>query len=180
MGAPIYEVVVIGSGPAGQKGAINAAKLHKRVALIDRRPMLGGVSVHTGTIPSKTVREAILHLTGFTERTFYGRDYSLKENISVQDLAFRVNTIVERETQVIHAQLKRNGVAVFEGTARFTDPHTVEVANDDRPVTLNAERVLIACGTRPCRPRIFPSTATASSTPISFIPCRASPSERSS
>ncbi|HKD43922.1 MAG TPA: Si-specific NAD(P)(+) transhydrogenase [Myxococcaceae bacterium] len=156
MGAPIYEVVVIGSGPAGQKGAINAAKLHKRVALIDRRPMLGGVSVHTGTIPSKTVREAILHLTGFTERTFYGRDYSLKENISVQDLAFRVNTIVERETQVIHAQLKRNGVAVFEGTARFIDPHTVEVANDDRPVTLNAERVLIACGTRPCRPTDIP------------------------
>ena len=115
MGAPIYDVMVIGSGPAGQKGAINAAKLHKRVALIDRKPMLGGVSVHTGTIPSKTVREAILHLTGFTERTFYGRDYSLKENISVQDLAFRVNTIVERETQVIHAQLKRNGVAVFEG-----------------------------------------------------------------
>jgi len=156
MGAPIYEVVVIGSGPAGQKGAINAAKLHKRVALIDRKPMLGGVSVHTGTIPSKTVREAILHLTGFTERTFYGRDYSLKENISVQDLAFRVNTIVERETQVVHAQLKRNGVAVFGGTARLIDPHTVEVANDDRPVTLSAERVLIACGTRPCRPADIP------------------------
>src|SRR5260370_15646823 len=84
--APPYDLVVIGSGPAGQKGAIAAAKLGKRVAVIDRSGMIGGVGVHTGTIPSKTVREAILQLTGFTERAFYGRDYSRKENISIQDL----------------------------------------------------------------------------------------------
>jgi NAD(P) transhydrogenase len=119
------------------------------VAVIDRRGMIGGVGVHTGTIPSKTVREAILQLTGFTERAFYGRDYSRKENISIQDLAFRVASIVERETQVIRAQLKRNGVAVFEGEARFLDPHLLEVQRDDGAITLGAEHVLIACGTRP-------------------------------
>ncbi len=149
MGAPTYDLVVIGSGPAGQKGAIAAAKLRKRVAVIDRKRMIGGVCVHAGTIPSKTVREAILHLTGFTERTLYGRDYSRKENISIQDLAFRVGSIVERETQVIRAQLKRNGVAVFEGDARFLDPHALEVQSDDGAITLRAEHILIACGTRP-------------------------------
>jgi NAD(P) transhydrogenase len=149
MGIPTYDLAVIGSGPAGQKGAIAAAKLRKRVAVIDRRRMIGGVCVHTGTIPSKSVREAILHLTGFTERTFYGRDYSRKENISVLDLGFRVSSIVERETQVIRDQLKRNGVAIFEGDARFLDPHLLEIQGDDGPMTLRAEQILIACGTRP-------------------------------
>src|SRR6202158_4155033 len=104
MGEIPYDLVVIGSGPAGQKAAVCAAKLRKRVAVIDRPRMIGGVSVHAGTIPSKTLREAILHLTGFTERTFYGRDYSLKENITVQDLTTRVDMIVSRETEVIRAQ----------------------------------------------------------------------------
>ena len=81
-----YDLVVIGSGPAGQKGAIAAAKLRKKVAVIDRHGMVGGVCVHTGTIPSKTLREAILYLSGFQQRTFYGRDYCLKDQIAVQDL----------------------------------------------------------------------------------------------
>jgi NAD(P) transhydrogenase len=144
-----YDLVVIGSGPAGQKAAVCAAKLRKRVAVIDRPRMIGGVSVHAGTIPSKTLREAILHLTGFTERTFYGRDYSLKDKISVQDLAFRVNGLVERETQIIRAQLKRNEISIFEGTARFRDPHTLDVEGPTGPYTLSGEHILIACGTRP-------------------------------
>src|SRR4051812_18647790 len=90
-----YDLVVIGSGPAGQKGAIAAAKLGKRVAVIDRRPMIGGVSLHTGTIPSKTLREAALYLSGFQQRTFYGQDYALKEKIAVSDLTFRVQKVVE-------------------------------------------------------------------------------------
>jgi len=146
---PYYDLVVIGSGPAGQKAAVCAAKLRKRVAVIDRPRMVGGVSVHTGTIPSKTLREAILYLTGFAERTFYGRDYSLKDKISVQDLAFRVTGLVERETQIIRAQLKRNEIAIFEGSARFRDPHTLDVEGPTGPFTLSGERILIACGTRP-------------------------------
>src|SRR5437016_8915976 len=118
-----YDLVVIGSGPAGQKGAICAAKLRKKVAIVDRGQRLGGVSLNTGTIPSKTLREAILYLTGFRQRTFYGRDYSLKDEISVSDLAFRVNAVKARELEVIRAQLKRNHVAIVEGTAKFADPH---------------------------------------------------------
>ena len=144
-----YDLIVIGSGPAGQKAAISAAKMGKRVALIDRNTTIGGVCVHTGTIPSKTMREAILYLTGFTERTFYGRDYRVKEQISVQDLTFRVEAIVSRETEVIRAQLKRNRVTLIDGTARFADANTLEVQNANGTVTVAGDYILIACGTRP-------------------------------
>jgi len=144
-----YDLIVIGSGPAGQKGAICAAKLRKRVAVIDRRLMMGGVCVHTGTIPSKSVREAIFQLTGIAVRAFYGANYRGNGDISLQDLAFRVNAIVSRETEVIRAQLKRNGITVFQGSARFADPHTIEVNGESDKVTLRGENVLIACGTRP-------------------------------
>ena len=146
-----YDLVVIGSGPAGQKGAICAAKLRKRVAVIDRRMMIGGVCVHTGTIPSKSVREAIFQLTGLAVRTFYGNSYRGNGDISLPDLAFRVNTIISRETDVIRAQLKRNGVAVYQGTAEFVDPHTIQVNDESDKVLLRGENVLIACGTRPAR-----------------------------
>ncbi len=144
-----FDLVVIGSGPAGQKGAICAAKLRKRVAIIERKGMMGGVCVQTGTVPSKTLREAVLYLTGFQLRTFYGRDYTLKERVSVQDLAFRVQAVVTRETEVIRAQLKRNEVTTFEGTARFVDPHTVEVVADGGSTLLRGDYILVACGTRP-------------------------------
>ena len=125
-----FDLVVIGSGPAGQKGAICAAKLRKRVAVIDRTFMLGGVCVHTGTIPSKSVREAIFQLTGMAVKKLYGSNCRGTRDISLQELAFRVTTIVKRETDVIHAQLRRNGVAIFQGTAEFADPHTVEVQGE--------------------------------------------------
>jgi len=143
-----FDLIVIGSGPAGQKGAIAAAKLRKRVAVIDRTLMMGGVCVHTGTIPSKSVREAIFQLTGLTVKTFYGNNYRGTRDVSVQDLAFRVNAVIARETDVIRAQLKRNGVTVFQGTAQFADPHTVEVQGESAKVTLSGENILIACGTR--------------------------------
>src|ERR1700684_3693314 len=98
-----YDLVVIGSGPAGQKGAIAAAKLGKRVAVIDRLDMLGGVCIHGGTVPSKTLREAILHLTGFRHRSFSGSDYVVKDRISIRDLGARVSQAVERETGVVGA-----------------------------------------------------------------------------
>ena len=98
-----YELVVIGSGPAGQKAAINAAKLGKRVAVIERAGMVGGVSVHGGTIPSKTLRDAILYLTGFNERSFYGQDYRLRDRISREEIASRVRMIVTRETNLVRS-----------------------------------------------------------------------------
>lgn len=150
MAAPHYDLVVIGSGPAGQKGAIAAAKLRKRVAVIDRREMVGGCSLHLGTIPSKTMREAILYLTGMRQRTFYGADYRAKEDISAADLSQRVDVVLEREIDVVKAQLRRNGVTTVNGMARFADAHTIEIEASDGTLTqISADTILIACGTRP-------------------------------
>jgi len=146
-----FDLVVIGSGPAGQKGAICAAKMRKRVAIIDRPLMIGGVSAHTGTIPSKSIREAIFQLTGNAVRAFYGDSYRGKNDITIQDLSFRVKAIVSRETDVIRAQLKRNGVSLFQGTAQFVDPHTIEVQGATDKITVRGDQILIACGTRPAR-----------------------------
>jgi NAD(P) transhydrogenase len=117
-----YDLAVIGSGPAGQKSAIAAAKLGKKVAVIDRKEMVGGVCLHTGTIPSKTLREAILYLSGFRERTFYGKDYSVKENIAVSDLSFRVQAVLAREVETIRAQLKRNHITRSTGRRSSRTP----------------------------------------------------------
>jgi NADPH-dependent 2,4-dienoyl-CoA reductase/sulfur reductase-like enzyme len=144
-----FDLVVIGSGPAGQKAAIAAAKIRKRVAVVDRQTTLGGVSVHNGTIPSKTFREGVLYLTGFRERTFYGRSYSLKERISAQDLSFRVRAVVAKEIEIIRAQLMRNDVVLLDGSARFVDPHTLEIQGIGAPTTVRAPNIVIACGTRP-------------------------------
>jgi NAD(P) transhydrogenase len=151
-----YDLIVIGSGPAGQKGAICAAKLRKRVAMVDRTLMMGGVCVHTGTIPSKSVREAIFQLTGIAVRTFYGSNYRGNGDVSVLDLASRVTNIVSRETEVIRAQLRRNGVAVYQGLAHFADANSIEVNGESEKVTLRGEHILIACGTRPARSSDIP------------------------
>jgi NAD(P) transhydrogenase len=144
-----YDLVVIGSGPAGQKGAICAAKLRKKVAIIDRQRTIGGVCVHTGTIPSKMLREAILYLSGFRQRTFYGRGYVVKDRILMSDLVFRAQSVMTREVEVIKAQLRRNFVTTLEGDARFKDPHTLEIHNEDGVQLVRGENILIACGTRP-------------------------------
>src|SRR6266481_5748969 len=151
-----YDLVVIGSGPAGQKGAICAAKLRKKVAIIDRERFIGGVCVHTGTIPSKMLREAILYLSGFRQRTFYGRGYVVKDRIAMSDLVFRAQSVMSREVEVIKAQLRRNYVATFEGEARFIDPNTIEVRSDDGSHLLRAHHTLIACGTRPAHSADIP------------------------
>ena len=123
-----YDLVVIGSGPAGQKAAIAAAKNHRRAAVIDRTTMIGGVCVHTGTIPSKAVREAIFQLTGPAVKALYGDRYKGSEDISIKELSSWVKDIIARETQVIRAQLKRNGVAVYQGRScrRTIHPNRVE------------------------------------------------------
>lgn len=149
MQANEFDLIVIGSGPAGQKGAICAAKLRKKVAIIDRERTIGGVCVHTGTIPSKMFREAVLYLSGFRQRTFYGRGYSLKDRIEMADLVFRAQAVMSREVEVIKAQLRRNYVTTYSGDAHFVDPHTIEINNSEGRQHIRGEHILVACGTRP-------------------------------
>jgi NAD(P) transhydrogenase len=156
MEANEYDLVVIGSGPAGQKGAICAAKMRKKVAIVERQRTIGGVCVHTGTIPSKTLREAVLYLSGFRQRTFYGRGYVLKDRIAMSDLIFRAQAVMTREVEVIKSQLRRNYVNMFEGEAHFSDPHTIEVKNGEGSQVLHGNNVLIACGTRPAHSSDIP------------------------
>lgn len=148
-----YDLLVIGSGPGGQKAAIAGAKLGKRVAIVEKKHMVGGVCINTGTIPSKTMREAILYLTGLNQRELYGHSYRLKEDITVSDLNARTHHVIGREIDVIRNQLGRNHVTMLSGTARFKDPHTIIVSDEaatDRTVT--AGHVVVAVGTRPARP----------------------------
>src|SRR3954468_9490644 len=116
-----YDFIVIGSGPAGQRAAIQGAKYGRRVAVIEQREIVGGNCVNTGTIPSKTMREAVLHLSGFQYQGIYGINYHVKENITMADLGFRVNQVVKTEVDVTQAQLARNGVEVTYGRASFLD-----------------------------------------------------------
>src|ERR687898_2415711 len=145
-----YELLVIGSGPAGQKAAIQGAKLGRRVALVERRE-LGGVSVNWGTIPSKTLREAIVYLTGLSQRATYGQSYRVKEEITVEDLRLRTRAVIDREVDVVRDQLMRNHVQILHGSARFLDSHTVAVSGDEE-LQLTGERLVIATGTRPAHP----------------------------
>ena len=148
-----YDLIVIGSGPAGRRGAIQAAKLNKRVLVVERGKRVGGVSVHTGTIPSKTLRETVLNLTGWRERGFYGRAYRAKQHIGAEDLRRRLAITLDHEVDVLEHQFARNSVETVEGVARFTDPNTVEVqgARGDA-IIYTADRFLIAVGTKPFRP----------------------------
>jgi NAD(P) transhydrogenase len=148
-----YDLLVIGSGPGGQKAAIAAAKLDRRVAVVERPSMLGGVCVNTGTIPSKTLREAILYLTGAGQREIYGQAYRVKDDITVADLTARITHVVSRENDVVRSQLARNRVTIIQGMGYFVGPHSIEI--DDlggRTRKVTAEKIVIATGTRPARP----------------------------
>jgi NAD(P) transhydrogenase len=148
-----FDLVCIGSGPAGQRAAIQAAKLGRRVAVIDRRETLGGVCTNTGTIPSKTLREAVVFLTGMSQRGIYGQSYQVKDDITSEDVFARIQHVVQREIDVVRSQLGRNKVQVLSGHGRFLDPHAVCVesaSGEERRVT--ASRIVIATGTRPARP----------------------------
>ena len=152
-----YDFLVIGSGPAGQRAAIQAAKLGHRAAIIERRPVVGGVSVHTGTIPSKTLREAVLYLTGWDQRGLYGRSYRLKRDLQIEDLTTRLDITLRHEIEVMEHQLMRNGVTVIEGTASFLDPHRARVEKASGNVEeYTADKFLIAVGSRPARPEGIP------------------------
>jgi len=152
-----FDFIVIGSGPAGQRAAIQAAKLGKKTAIVDRKVMLGGVSVHTGTIPSKTLREAALYLSGWDQRGLYGKNYRLKPDLTIRDLQHRLNITLSHETDVIQNQLSRNGVQIIEGTAEFQDDRTITVTDDTNiQENYQADRFLIAVGSRPFRPDTIP------------------------
>ncbi len=148
-----YDMLVIGSGPAGQRAAIQSAKLDKRTALIERKAVIGGVCTNTGTIPSKTLREAVIYLSGYRLRGIYGESYTVKQNITIEDLLFRTDHVIRHEIDVTRHQLQRNGVEVINAEADFVEPHTLRLTmvghSGERVVT--AENILVAVGTEATR-----------------------------
>lgn len=148
-----FDLLVIGCGPAGQRAAVQAAKIRKRVAIVDEREVVGGVCVNTGTIPSKSFKEAVVYLSGYRQRNIYGAGYRVKNEIQMSDLTFRCNRIMQTEIEVIKAQLQRNHVEVINGHARFVDEHTVEIVSALGMSTIRtAEKFVVAVGARPHRP----------------------------
>jgi len=153
----IYDLVVIGSGPAGRRAAVQAAKLGKSVLVIENMLRVGGVSVHTGTIPSKTLRETVLNLSGWRERGFYGAAYRVKKDIEGKDLGARLSKTLDYEIDVLEHQFARNGVQTLGGMARFLDPHRIAVTQPDgNEQIVEGRRIVIAVGTMPHRPDHIP------------------------
>lgn len=152
-----FDLLVVGSGPAGQKAAICGAKLGKKVALIERqRELVGGVCLHTGTIPSKTLREAILFLTGFRQRDVYSERYRQKRQISMGELRRKLAQVSRNEWQVIQDQFDRNNIEIHLGEASFVDPHTMNIVHGSECVRVEADKIVLACGTKPSRPSHIP------------------------
>ena len=160
MSAVQYDLIVIGSGPSGQRAAVAASKMGKRVALVEARTVVGGVCLNTGTIPSKTMREAVLHLSGYNYRAIYGTNYRIKEKITMADLAFRVQSVIKNELDVTEAQLSRNGIDVVHGIGSFIDPHQILVHGPQNETTLEAEHIIVAVGTKPATSANVPLNGT--------------------
>ena len=152
-----YDLIVVGSGPAGRRAAIQAAKLGKKVLVVEKGSRVGGVSVHTGTIPSKTLRETALNLTGWRERGFYGRSYRVKQEISADDLRRRLLITLDHEVDVLEHQFARNRVQHIRGQAQFVDAETLEIQKTDGEIVrFQARAILLAVGTKPFRPAHIP------------------------
>jgi NAD(P) transhydrogenase len=151
-----YDLIVIGSGPAGQRAAIQAAKFGKHVALVEKLEVVGGVAINTGTIPSKTIREAVLHLSGFYYQNIYGVNYRVKEQITIADLSFRAQHVIKTEIDVIRAQLSRNGIEIFTGTASFLDPCHIRVVGSRNQSEYEAANTIIAAGTKAATSALVP------------------------
>jgi len=152
-----YDMIVIGSGPSGRRAAVQSAKIGKSVLVVEKGRRVGGVSVHTGTIPSKTLRETVLNLSGWRERGFYGRSYRVKQDIDAGDLMMRLRKTLDHEVEVLEHQFSRNAVKSTRGEGRFIGPHEIEVtAADGETRIYSAANILIACGTRPFRPDYVP------------------------
>jgi len=151
-----FDLIVIGSGPAGEKGAAQAAYFGKRVALIERAPHVGGAGINTGTVPSKTLREAALYFSGLEQRGLYGIDYSLKENISVADFMHREHVVVEKERKIIEHNLQRHKITLMYGAASLKDAHIVRVTASDGVTEISGDIILIATGSSPYHPPEIP------------------------
>jgi NAD(P) transhydrogenase len=151
-----YDLIVLGSGPAGQRAAIQAVKFGKRAALVEKLEVIGGTAINTGTIPSKTIREAVLHLSGFHYQGIYGVNYRVKEQITMADLAFRAQHVIKTEIDVIRAQLSRNGIEVFTGMGSFVDSHHIRVVGLRGQADYEAANIIIATGTKPASTSLVP------------------------
>ncbi len=152
-----FDLIVIGSGPAGEKGAAQAAYFGKHVALIEKESFLGGAAANTGTLPSKTLRETALVLSGFRQRDLSGLDVGLKTTVNVQDFLARERVVKDAERLRIWDNLRRHHVTLLKGSAAFIDPHTVAVRPERcSEVRITGEVVLIATGSYPFRPKVFP------------------------
>ncbi len=151
-----YDLLVIGSGPAGQRAGIQGAKLGKRVGLVEMREVVGGACINTGTIPSKSMREAVMHLSGYQYQSIYGMSYRVKEKITVADLSFRVQQVIKTEIDVTTAQLSRNGIEMLTGAASFLDPHHIRIQNSRGQADYEAEIIVVATGTRPAESPLVP------------------------
>jgi NAD(P) transhydrogenase len=151
-----YDCAIIGSGPAGQKAAIQAAKLGKRVCVIEKSTYLGGAAINTGTIPSKALREAVVHLTGAGQRGLFGEAYRVKRDITVADLIYVSQQVIQHELQLVRSHFDRNGVDLVFGAAEFVDPHKLNVLRHDGSEHVTADYVFLATGTRPARPTSVP------------------------
>ena len=148
----MHDFDLIGSGPGGQRAATQAAKLRKRAAICEKQREVGGVCINTGTIPSKTLREAVIDLSGVRQRTLYGESFRTTRRIRIEDLLMRAHHVMRAEREVVRAQLQRNGISLFEGIARFEGPHDVIVDTGSDLIRLNAPNVVIATGTAPAVP----------------------------
>ena len=151
-----YDIMVIGSGPAGQRAAIQAAKFGKKAALVEKMEVIGGAAINTGTIPSKTMREAVLHLSGFYYQSIYGVNYRVKDQITMADLSFRAQHVIKTEIDVTRAQLSRNGIEVLSGLASFTGPNGIRVSGVRGQADYQAEKIIIATGTKPAISPLVP------------------------
>lgn len=152
-----YDFIAIGSGPAGRRAAVQSAKLGRSTLVVERGRKVGGVSVHTGTIPSKTLRETVLNLSGWRERGFYGRSYRVKKEITTADLIKRLHITLNHEVEILEHQFARNRVDVLQGAARFLDPNRIEVAGEDGEIhQITGDAFLLSVGTKPFRPSYVP------------------------
>jgi NAD(P) transhydrogenase len=151
-----YDLIVIGAGPAGEKGASKAAQYGKRVALIEREPYLGGAGINTGTVPSKTLRESALYFSGLRQRGLYGIDYSLRDNLTIKDFMYRERTVVRKERKMIAEHMDVHGITLIQGEASLKDNHTVLVKSSKSETEVSGEIILIATGSSPHHPSEIP------------------------
>jgi NAD(P) transhydrogenase len=151
-----FDLVVIGSGPAGEKGAAQAAYFGRRVALVEKEPHLGGAGVNTGTIPSKTLRETALYFSGLRQRGLFGIDYRINKTVTVPDFMYRKDEVVRALRALIEKNVERHRIELVRGAARFEDPHTVRVSGPSGERLLSAPVILVATGSYPNWPDATP------------------------